>query len=537
MNIILIQAPFANPYFPSCALGILKKVIEKEGNSVKIVYANIMLLEELYKHGISSKIIDLFQTQFGEIIFASVMHILNFGELTLESCIHNIEYLTKNGKLNKIISLNFEKQLEVYKSVKLSYNFTVEFVNDLLSNNNIHLVACTSGFIQEYSAPAFLYLFKINKPSIITCMGGFSCNSVMGKARHEIFSFIDYVFIGEGENAWREFMQRECYNAEYSLPKGVLGPEHRKRGYPERLEQYYGILPDNLNNIPVPDYSEYFQMVEKYKWIKKENISILVEGSRGCWWKKINNGCKFCGTQSDISACYRTKDSKRLADELLELINTYHVRKITFTDQVIPPKIVINALKIVNKKNLEIFCEVRPEFNYKVLKQLKFWGVNSVQAGVESLSKDILMELNKGITPFQNIMFLENCHKLGIKVEWGLMCLLPYENEDWYLDILKTIPTIYHLQPPTIAINPLEIVRFSDYFQNAEKYRIEILPNEGNKMLLQLATGENKEDYYYYFTYKYKDKLKNLEKRLFLRHLGKIKESVEIWRCKYNSFL
>lgn len=127
MNVILIQAPFADPYFPSCALGILKKVIEKEGNSVKIVYANIMLLEELYKHGISSK--------------------------------------------------------------------------------------------------------------------------------------------------------------------GVLGPEHRKRGYPERLEQYYGILPDNLNNIPVPDYSEYFQMVEKYEWIKKENISILVEGSREGWWEKINIYC------------------------------------------------------------------------------------------------------------------------------------------------------------------------------------------------------------------------------------------------------
>ena len=70
--------------------------------------------------------------------------------------------------------------------------------------------------------------------------------------------------------------------------------------------------------------------------------------------------------------------------------------------------------------------------------------------------------MKKGVTARQNLTLLRDARAVGVHLAWNLLCDLPGDRAESYVDTLDLLPAIHHLQPPE-AISQLTIDRFSPY--------------------------------------------------------------------------
>jgi hypothetical protein len=95
------------------------------------------------------------------------------------------------------------------------------------------VVGCTSTFEQHVASLALLRRIRELDPGVVTMLGGANCETVMGEATHRCFDRVDYVVSGEADGLIADLCRlavergREVEPSE--LPRGVLGPRHRKK--------------------------------------------------------------------------------------------------------------------------------------------------------------------------------------------------------------------------------------------------------------------------------------------------------------------
>jgi hypothetical protein len=96
-----------------------------------------------------------------------------------------------------------------------------------------------------------------------------------------------------------------------------------------------------------------------------------------------------------------------------------------------------------------------------------------MQPGIESLSAAQLKEMDKGVSPLQNLQCLKWSAYYGIHLSWNILLGFPGETNEDYRTQLGLIPSILHLQPPE-GIGKLWLERFSPYYKWPERYGIRI---------------------------------------------------------------
>ncbi|MGF6736191.1 hypothetical protein OKW50_008364 [Paraburkholderia youngii] len=138
------------------------------------------------------------------------------------------------------------------------------------------VVGFTTMFEQTAASLAIAAAVKASSPDTIVCFGGANCHGPMGTVLREHFPQIDYVFTGEADQTFapfvKELLQRNAarHGAEFSLAprNGVVATS------PTR----------DLDELPVPDYSDYFAQLSELEEHYRGRPSIQFESSRGCWW-------------------------------------------------------------------------------------------------------------------------------------------------------------------------------------------------------------------------------------------------------------
>ena len=92
-------------------------------------------------------------------------------------------------------------------------------------------------------------------------------------------------------------------------------------------------------------------------------------------------------------------------------------------------------------------CEIKAN-----VKEIHFYklkaGFKEVQPGIESFSSNIL-KMNKGVTTIQNIYCLMLGIKYSIVIRYNILFAFPDDEVSDYEEMLKVIPLLYHLHPPT----------------------------------------------------------------------------------------
>lgn len=442
-DVVLIYPPFADIESPALGLSNFKTLLEAKNISCKIIYANI-----IYRDLISKEI----YRKINEIDSAEVMYCIAefiFSSLAFPTAKEKHEILEK--KILELKKDNFPAELLIQLKKDIKY-FTDKII-EILDEEKPKIVGFNSTFNQTCAAVALANEIKKSNKNIITILGGFNCNQPMVNVLQDITPNINYIFSGEAEDTFTNFVVNTFNN---KLPDQKI---------------IYSSPIKNLDSLPYPDYTDYFEQLSESDFKSTdamEYIRLTFESSRGCWWSK----CTFCG-QNSTEMYFREKSPQRIRDELSFLSNFYKHDVIFAVDTALPEKSAEKTFKEFNKppKLEHLIYQLRNNISFKELEILKEKGIKICHPGIESINDHLLTLMNKGSSALNNIRVLRDCKTLNLFNFWNLLYGLPGENKEDYEAIIKLIPHLYHLRPPSKELK-IRIVRYSPFFNSPDKHGV-----------------------------------------------------------------
>lgn len=331
----------------------------------------------------------------------------------------------------------------------------IEEVVQIIASLNYRIIGCSTNWEQNNCCIALLNGIKRTCPDKITIIGGSNCEGQMAEGIGSLTDKIDYIFSGESETSFADFLER--YSA------GDLPSQRIIVGEPLK----------DMDSITLPDYSSY---IKQRKCFLEEDSpgdwTIGYETSRGCWWGK----CFFCGMNGVDRVNFRQKSVKKTLGDLDEMRRDYPGRGVAMVDKVMPVSYQKELLPILGEeKNLPLTgYEQRADISLGTLIQMKKANILYIKPGIETLAPGLLNLMNKGISAWQNIFLLRNAAALGIKVDWNLLWGFPGEKADYYEEILDLLPLLHHCHPPRV-FRHICIDRFSPYFEKPDRFHIKNL--------------------------------------------------------------
>ena len=350
-----------------------------------------------------------------------------------------------------------------------------------IAQMGFRIVGCSTSFGGLVPSIALLNGIKQVAPNMVTILGGALCDADMAEGILSLKAGIDYVFSGESELTFPDFVKRVLAG---QLPEGKI---------------IYGKHIRDLDTIPLPDYREYFRQREKFfpgskGFSNERSIMVPYETSRGCWYSK----CTFCAMNGKNNL-YREKSSTKIINELKVLAKRHRGNSIFMTDNIMPYSYFNSLIPELPKEipSLNICYEIKSNLTLDQVLSLKKADVVDIRTGIESLSPSLLKRMGKGVTVRENIALLRYARSVNLNITWNLIFGVPGDQESEYTDMLQLLPLIRHLQPPVNMVS-LRICRFSRYHTSPEAFGISnLIPAEFYKDILPSHTDFEKIAYYF----------------------------------------
>jgi len=449
-----------------------------------------------------------FHVQLGDWIFK----VPPYAEPSPSSDDEYLDYIRKQGITEKAIANAIRMRAVVPR-------FLEKAVREILSAKP-RIVGFSTVFQQNVASLVLSKMLKEKEPSLFIVFGGDNCDGVMGAALHETFPWVDVVVRGEGERVLVEVARDVLANRPVRPQPGFCYRDGENSVAVPTEER--PTLP--MSEVPAPVYDEYFERLEKsaIRDQLRPQIAILFESSRGCWWGAKSH-CTFCGL-NPASMMFRSKPAKRVADEIIDLAQRYKILKFTAVDDIIDLAHVRELLPMLRDSgcDLEFFYETKANLTKEQLRMFRAAGINVIQPGIESLSTPILRLMRKGVTALQNIRLLKWCAEIGIEVSWNLLSGFPSEPPEEYDRMADFMPSLVHLRAPRFT--PIQIERFSPYFEKAAEFGLEIVGPMPSYQYLYPIRGEQLANLVYDFEHRYADG------RDPDSYTGRAREAVKHWR-------
>jgi ribosomal peptide maturation radical SAM protein 1 len=479
--------PYCSPEKPSLALGLLQAVLAEGGIEARSIYGNLLFCEELG--------LDLIQ-QNNSANPRLPLNDWSFAATAFPEFKPDENYFVREtyAKLGGVRQQSLEEFHEELRFIRLkAKEFTTRLAEQILELSP-RIVGCTSGLSQRVPSLALLRKIRELNPGVITLMGGADCETVMGRATHQYFPWVDFVVSGEGEDlilplakSIFKFGRQVPFEA---LPEGVFAPLHRRFGYPGAGQNGDAVLPravaSSFDRQAIPVYQDYFDTLKSLPTLGKiVRPSLPIQASRGCWHGK----CKFCGLNAPRMP-YRSRPAAGVLAELEELSQRYGVEHFEFLDNILDMRYFNDLIPelIRRKAPYKLFYEVRSNLSKKHFKMLREAGVVWCQPGIESLHSDALKSMSKGVTAWQNIQTLKWCRQFGMHVFWSILHNFPGEQDHWCQEMAELVPLLTHLYPP-MGLNDIQYQRNSHYFERAADYSLNLTSLPLDPLIYPLSSG------------------------------------------------
>jgi len=493
-DVTLVVPPFADVYQANLACHLLQACARESGFDVTVVYGNL--------------------------IFASILGRRNYSQLLDKRLV--LEYIFKRHAFDTPPNKN--DALLDYPALRKAASVVKPWLDcmaDIIKSIRPRIVGSTCSFEQISSSVAVLNLCKAINPNIITIVGGANCEDIMAKGMLSLGGHIDYVANGESEESFPLFLQQ------------TLGGKRPT----EPIIQ--GKRCEDLDDLPLPDYQEYFDQYRSFFDNEQQEIfggpQLPHESSRGCWWGEKHH-CTFCGLNG-AGMAFRHKSADHLASELETLFAKYPISRINMVDNIMPHKYFKTLLPRIRQtlpETVSIFYEQKANINLSKAEDLKNARITAIQPGIESLNSHVLKCIDKGTTAAQNIALLRYARTLNIDLAWNLLAGFPGDLREDYEEMSAVIDCITHLQPPD-DFGFVRFDRFSPYFNNPEKYGIKNL-RPANTYFDLFPEHTNFEHLAYYFEGDYE--CGAFEASEVVRDLaGKVEIWIRRWRAKSKPIL
>jgi radical SAM superfamily enzyme YgiQ (UPF0313 family) len=255
--------------------------------------------------------------------------------------------------------------------------------------------------------------------------------------------WIDYICVGEGEEAIVEFLNNGLISA----------PNIWSKDYASQRRSL-----TNLDEVPEQDWSLFDKRHLLKPFMGKVYRGGAFEFSRGCF-----RSCTFCVAprlrdQAKGLGCYhRTKSPELCIREIEHKIKDYDLNMVAFGDTdflsgVPKEKITEFLCKYHDRCKIPftIQTSVPTLLDEDILKLLRKAQCCAISVGVESGSERIRKEVMKKIIPTDLIKkSFDLCRKHELRVTANYMIGLPYEEE---ADVQETIKLNRMINPPSIAV-------------------------------------------------------------------------------------
>jgi ribosomal peptide maturation radical SAM protein 1 len=484
---VIIVPPIAMLRSPSLAAHVLQACARTAGFRVSVLYANLTLAA-----AIGQKDYDLLSgvqvnALLGERLFtASAYGLPPLGhepEKMLDvSMMLGVPPDRLDPRLAALLrpSLPFElAKLRRFEAIAKNW---VDEMAAFVAGRNFKVVGCTTNFAETTASVALLNRIKQLSPQTITIIGGANCAGEMAEGIASLSPAIDYVFSGESETVFPEFLGQ--------VTAGLLPQARLVHGQPC----------SNLDVIPDLDYTDFDEQVAH--WLPllaadQQALWLPYETSRGCWWGQKHH-CTFCGINGE-GLKFRQKSPGRVIKELKKLHSRYPGRRIHMADSLMP----FNYFKLLLPRlsaelpSVRILYDQKASLSLADVLALKQAGVDRIVPGIEALSAVLLRQMDKGVSVRQNIALLRYARSARIRVHWLLLWGIPGDRRADYEQTLAMLPLMRHLEPP-LNVNYVYFSRFSPYFEQPAAYGLRNLrPWGGYAAILPPGVDPGKVAYYF----------------------------------------
>lgn len=458
-QVALVNMPFSYSKYPSIQLGTLSALLKSKGIPVDCHHLNVY-----FAHQIGVPLYEMIcekRALFGEWIFSYLLFRDN----------------PKRAEYPRLFKPVFE---QVAKESGHPASFfedmatrtAPQFLTGALTSidwGQYKIVGFTSTFDQNVASLTMAKLIKDLYPDVTIVFGGANYDGEMGLEYFRAFPFIDHVVVGEGEEVFPELVRYLLEGKAGAVPSGVTFRE----GATIAFSPNHSLFSDFSKTGP-PDYDDYYHLLaELGEATQGLDRILLYEGSRGCWWGEKHH-CTFCGLNAQ-SMKFRAKPSEQVAREMAYLSSRYDTSRFRLVDNIIDLKYVENLFGrfAADHCDLDVFIETKSNLHKSQIRTLAVGGVKCMQPGLESLSLNQLQEMDKGVTPMQNIICLKWCYYYHVAVSWNILLGFPGENDEDYRRQIDLIPSLFHLQPPE-STGKFWLERFSPYYAKPHEYGVRI---------------------------------------------------------------
>ena len=224
--------------------------------------------------------------------------------------------------------------------VEILYSLVSPFMArclDMFDWSRYAIVGFSVTFHQMMASLALARRIKERHPGVRIAVGGGRCESPAADALLRAFDFLDAVFVGKAEISFPAYIEAVCGRGDLS---GVRGLVYRQGT--SCLQTSPPIEIERLDDLPVPDYTEFFEQHRRSPLHNVIPTYLLVETSRGCWWADYNK-CLFCGLNGPPIP-FRRKSVQRVISEVRTLTDSHGERFVVFADSILSPAVFHSVL-------------------------------------------------------------------------------------------------------------------------------------------------------------------------------------------------
>jgi ribosomal peptide maturation radical SAM protein 1 len=473
-RVLLVQMPFFRLESPCLGLELLAAALRRAGIDADVAYLNLEFGRRIGKDAygwVSSR--SPRYLLLGDLVFAQALHGQAVGVGHLRELVTGLGRRKEAGipewlvdRFPDLAQAALDSLAEARAAIEWS-RYALVGIGTLF--NVVPALALARAIHSTPDAPRIV-------------LGGSNCEGEMGEALHRAFPFVDYVCRGEGEDLivqlarlvrdnaappdkirgllWRQDGgTRGCASGRATVGDGQAACLRESQPTPRASEA--AAYP--LDCLPVPGYDRWLERTRAMGVLQPSELRLPIETSRGCWYGERRH-CTYCGFNGEAMT-FRSKSPERVSDELRSL-SRLGVNFLHCVDNIPNPRSFTRVLPALASLNAgcQIFWEVMPHLDRREVRLLRDAGVRWVQAGIESLSTNVLRRMNRGTTALHNVRFLKYAAQFGIGASWSLLFGFAGEDPADYRDMAQLMPSLSHLQPPFQDHQQVRVDRFSPMF-------------------------------------------------------------------------
>ena len=254
----------------------------------------------------------------------------------------------------------------------------------------------------------------------------------------------DFIAIGEGEETMLALSESIINNQPFDEITGIA---FQKNGSFIQTPPREKIK--NMDALPEPDRAAIDLSLYLQTWKKHHGTNTLnISTQRGCPYT-----CKWCST-AVYGQSYRRRSPKLVANEIENLLKTYHPDSLWFVDDVftVNHRWLAELHQEFQSRKIKIPFEIitRAErLNETVLQQLKEMGCSKIWIGAESGSQRIIDQMDRRVNINLVRDMMLKTKEFGIETGTFIMVGYPTETEE---DIHKTVRYLKEANPDNFTI-------------------------------------------------------------------------------------